>query len=88
MSGWEAGMMVCFGASWPVSIAKALRCKRSEGKSRLFLVILIVGYAMGLVHKFSVGADAVTALYVLNMAMVAVDLGLCLYYRRHPGGRK
>jgi len=79
-------MMACFGASWPVSIAKALRCKRSEGKSVLFLAILLAGYAMGLAHKFSVGADAVTALYALNMAMVAADLGLCVHYRRHPGG--
>jgi hypothetical protein len=86
MSVWEAGMLLCFGASWPVSIAKTLRCRRSEGKSRLFLSILIAGYAMGIVHKWLYDPDWVLGLYALNMALVAVDLGLCVHYRRHPGG--
>lgn len=77
--------MICFGASWPVSIAKALRCKRSEGKSALFGVILLLGYGMGLIHKWGHGRDWVMWLYVLNAAMVAVDLALCVHYRRHPG---
>lgn len=87
MSFWEAGMMLCFGASWPVSIARALRIKRSDGKSRLFLAIILAGYAMGLVHKWLHGRDWVMALYAFNAVLVAVDLALCLHYRRHPGGR-
>lgn len=86
MSFWEAGMMLCFGASWPVSIARALRIKRSDGKSRLFLVIILAGYGMGLVHKWLHDRDWVMALYAFNAALVAVDLVLCLHYRRHPGG--
>lgn len=87
MSGWEAAMLACFGVSWPVSIAKALRTKRSDGKSRLFLAVLLLGYACGLVHKWLHDRDWVMALYVLNFTLVAVDLALCLHYRRHPGGR-
>ena len=87
MSGWEAGMLICFGVSWPVSIAKALRTKRSDGKSRLFLSILLAGYTFGLLHKWHHGRDWVMALYALNFLLVAIDLALCLYYRRHPGGR-
>lgn len=86
MSVWEAGMMLCFGASWPVSIAKALRSKRSDGKSRLFLAIILAGYAMGIVHKWLHDLDWVIALYTFNACLVAVDLVLCLHYRRHPGG--
>lgn len=87
MSGWEAGMLICFGVSWPVSIAKALRTKRSDGKSRLFLSILLAGYTFGLLHKWHHGRDWVMVLYALNFALVAIDLALCLHYRRHPGGR-
>jgi hypothetical protein len=87
MSIWEAGMMLCFGASWPVSISKALRSKRSDGKSRLFLAIILAGYAMGLVHKCVHDPDWVIALYAFNATLVAIDLALCLHYRRHPGGR-
>ena len=86
MSGWEAGMLICFGVSWPVSIAKALRTKRSDGKSRLFLSILLAGYTFGLLHKWHHGRDWVMALYALNFTLVAIDLALCLHYRRHPGG--
>lgn len=86
MSVWEAGMMLCFGASWPVSIAKALRSKRSDGKSRLFLAIILAGYAMGIIHKWLHDLDWGIALYTFNACLVAVDLVLCLHYRRHPGG--
>ena len=80
-------MLICFGVSWPVSIAKALRTKRSDGKSRLFLSILLAGYTFGLLHKWHHGRDWVMALYALNFTLVAIDLALCLHYRRHPGGR-
>jgi hypothetical protein len=82
MSVFEAGMLICFGVSWPVSIAKSLRTRKVEGKSPLFMVILCLGYASGIVHKIVYAYDWITWLYVLNLCMVAFDL--FLYYRFLP----
>lgn len=83
MSIFEAGMLICFGVSWPVSIAKAIRTKVVRGKSPVFMVIVCVGYLCGLIHKFVYSPDWVTFLYGLNLVMVAIDLALyCKYLPR------
>lgn len=81
MSIFEALMLVCFGLSWPVSIAKVLRTRQVAGKSRLFLAIIILGYAFGIIHKVLYRPDWVIALYALNLILVAVDLALVIRYR-------
>ena len=80
-------MLLCFGASWPVSVFKTWRHKRTEGKSLLFLWLIFIGYWFGTfakVIKWSSGAglEPVTALYVLNLVMVGADLALVVYYRK------
>lgn len=87
-SFFEAGMMICFGLSWPISIVKTWRTKRTEGKSRKFLVLIIAGYLSGVVAKF-LNADGhlpdwVTLLYALNAVMVAFDLFLTTKYTNRP----
>jgi hypothetical protein len=79
MNSLEAAMLICFGISWPVSITKALRTQIVDGKSPLFMSLLIVGYACGVANKLLGSRDWVTALYALNLTMVAIDLSL--YYR-------
>jgi hypothetical protein len=69
-------MLVCFGVSWPVSIAKTLRTKTVAGKSPVFLAIVCLGYGFGIAHKILHSRDWVTLLYTLNLLMVAFDLGL------------
>jgi len=90
---FEAAMLLCFGASWPVSIFKALRTKFVRGKSPLFMVLVIFGYACGITHKLlnpvqggSPLARHVVWLYALNLVMVAVDLALYLRYRDRREG--
>ena len=83
MSIFEALMLICFGISWPISIAKTLRTRITVGTSKLFLVIVIVGYACGIVHKVLYKPDWVLALYAINMALVATELVLCLRYNPH-----
>ncbi|MEA2081180.1 MAG: hypothetical protein U9O97_00350 [Elusimicrobiota bacterium] len=83
MSVFEAAMLICFGISWPVSISKTLRTGIVAGKSPLFMGIVCFGYLCGVIHKIRCSFDWVTALYALNMIMVAVDLGL--YYVYLPG---
>jgi len=79
MSIFEAIMLVCFGLSWPISIAKSLRTKVVSGKSPLFMAIICIGYLSGIIHKALCAFDWVILLYTVNMMMVAVDLAL--YYR-------
>lgn len=87
----EATMLVCFGLSWPIDIVKAIRTKRTEGKSLAFMAIIAVGYCFGVAAKFSrMGAgerwpEPVTLLYALNAILVSVDIALFLRYR--PRGR-
>jgi len=85
MSIFEAAMLVCFGISWPVSIAKALRTRVVSGKSPLFMAIVCLGYVCGVVHKAFYSFDWIIALYAMNMILVAVDLSL--YFRYLPRSR-
>ena len=82
MSFFEAAMLVCFGVSWPISIAKSIRTRVVVGKSPLFMGIVCVGYVSGIIHKVLYAFDWVTILYALNFAMAAADL--FLYFRYLP----
>jgi len=86
MSLLEAVMLICFGLSWPVSIGKALRTHQVAGKSPVFMILIMIGYACGIGHKLTSNFDWVTGLYVLNMVMVAIDLGLYYRYSRMTTG--
>ena len=86
MSIFEVIMLVCFGISWPISIAKALRTKKVEGKSPVFMAVICLGYLSGILHKVFYAPDWVVVLYIVNLVMVATDLGL--YYRYLPRGRE
>jgi hypothetical protein len=79
MSVFEAVMMICFGAAWPVSIYKSWTSRTCAGKSIIFLYIVLVGYAAGLTHKLLYSRDWVIILYILNGLMVIIDI--LLYYR-------
>lgn len=87
---FEAAMLICFGVSWPVSIAKALRTRFVRGKSPIFMILVVIGYASGVAHK-AINPDPATGhvhpvvwLYALNLVMVAVDLSLYLKFRHNP----
>jgi len=80
MSFFEAAMLVCFGVSWPVSIAKTLRTKAVAGKSPLFMTIVCLGYLSGVIHKTLHSFDWIIALYGVNFVLVAIDLSLYFLY--------
>lgn len=80
LSIFEVLMLVCFGLSWPISIAKALRTKKVSGKSPLFMSIVIAGYASGIMHKVFYSFDWVIWLYGVNMVLVAIDMSLYFRY--------
>jgi len=81
-------MLVCFGLSWPISIAKSLRTRVVTGKSPLFMGIVIAGYASGVLHKVFYSRDWVIILYAVNLVMVAIDLGLYLRFSRRGAAKQ
>ncbi|MGE4271275.1 MAG: hypothetical protein AB7E31_00190 [Desulfitobacterium sp.] len=82
MSIFEALMLVCFGAAWPFSIYKSYVSRSVEGKSAFFLIIILIGYVAGILHKLFFQYDLVIFLYVLNLIMVSTDFMLYLRNRR------
>ncbi len=85
MSFFEALMLICFGSAWPFSIYKALKSRRIDGKSPLFLFIVLVGYVSGIIHKVFYSFDSLIYLYVLNALMVALDLGIYFWIKWKSG---
>ena len=65
MSVFEAGMLICFGASWPFAVMKTYKTKSVKGKSRLFLSLIIIGYIFGIINKIINSVDFVLWLYVM-----------------------
>jgi hypothetical protein len=79
MSYFEIAMLVCFGVAWPFSIYRSYVSKSTKGKSAVFLVIVLLGYASGILHKIMYSFDGVIWFYIVNMIMVLADT--VLYYR-------
>ena len=76
----EAGMLFCFGFAWPFNIYKSYKARANTGKSLLFLVVIWMGYLLGIFYKaLSPNHDFVLWLYVINIIMVSVDI--TLFYR-------
>ena len=80
----EAVMVLCFGISWPMSIAKSYKSRTAKGKSLFFLFMIWIGYVAGIVWKLiefkSTGLFKYPSyFYILNLVMVSTDI--CLYFR-------
>jgi len=82
MSPFEIGMLICFGASWPVAIRKTYLAKSARGKSFGFLWLVFTGYLCGTFHRLWWEPSPVVWVYIMCGAMVATDLFLAYYYRR------
>jgi len=77
---FETFMIISFGISWPVSISKSIKSRTAKGKSFVFMLFVLFGYACGITSKLLKGnLTYVFIFYVLNFMMVAIDL--CLFYR-------
>lgn len=79
MSIYEILMLICFGASWPFSIHKSWTSRKTGGKSVQFLVLIVIGYVFGIIHKVLYKPDPVVYLYGLNALMVTADI--LIFYR-------
>ena len=94
----EALMILCFGLSWPISIAKSCRSRTAKGKSLFFEVFIWIGYVFGIVRKALLWAGAedpkalgglfylAGAFYLLNLIEITVDM--LLYFRNRALDRQ
>lgn len=79
----EAGMLVCFGVSWPFNIAKSLRSRTAKGKSVIYEILVVVGYFFGLAAKIILGdVNYVMIFYIVDILMVTTDIVLTFRNRR------
>lgn len=79
----EAGMLVCFGISWPFNIAKSLRSRTAKGKSVIYEILVVVGYLFGLAAKIILGdVNYVMIFYIVDILMVTTDIVLTFRNRR------
>ena len=84
----EAGMLVCFGVSWPIDILKTLRTRITAGKSVGFMSMVFLGYCLGMTAKLIAAhlagrsVEPVFIMYALNAFFVAVDIVLYVKYSR------
>ncbi len=83
MSVFEAGMLICFGASWPIAAYKTYKAKCVSGKSIHFSMLILLGYICGIIHKILYSFDIVLALYLLNVFFLLLDMGLWFRYRNN-----
>ncbi len=79
----EAGMLVCFGISWPFNIAKSIRSRTAKGKSVIYEILVVVGYFFGLAAKIILGdVNYVMIFYIVDILMVTTDIILTFRNRR------
>ena len=77
----EACMLICFGASWPLSVVKNYKAKSAKAMSLPFILLIVSGYICGIISKLTAdkGLTYVFVFYVINLVMVSIDL--LLYFR-------
>jgi hypothetical protein len=79
---FETIMLICFGASWPVSVIKSLRSRSTHGKSLIFLFCVWFGYVVGLVGKLLQNPSYVIVVYITNLVFISTDIVLYFVNRR------
>ena len=83
----EFGMLFAFGFSWPFAIMRTYRAKRVDGKSPMFMIIVIIGYCCGIASHLVEGTKLwLCWVYLADIALVSTDLAL--YFRYAAAGRR
>ena len=81
---FETIMLCAFGASWPINAYKSWKSRSAEGKSILFSIIILAGYAAGIIGKITTGhITFVFIVYLLNVLFVVLDLLFTLNNKYH-----
>lgn len=80
----EASMLICFGISWPMNVYKNIKAKTAKSMSIQFILLIIAGYIAGIAAKLLTHTvNYVLAVYVLNLAIVSVNVFVYFRNRRY-----
>ncbi len=88
---FESMMMIVFGLSWPVNIAKSLRSRTTLGKSIGYEYMVMLGYTCGVIAKLISWQETGTLpysliFYIVDIALVSTDV--VIYYRNRRIDKK
>ena len=83
----EAGMIIFFGISWPLSVYKSWKSRTAKGKSLQFEIFIWIGYIFGITKNFIKFFNGSTGFlfflawgfYFLNFIEITIDI--FLYFR-------
>ncbi len=87
---FEIGMILCFGASWPLNIIRAYKARTAKGTSFLFTLLIVIGYVSAIIGKFITIAKVGSSFWTLTSTiafifywinLVMVSTGLVIYFR-------
>ncbi len=79
----ESTMLICFGLSWPMNLAKNIKAKSAKTMSLQFILLIIAGYIAGICAKFyNHKFNYVLVVYLLNLIVVSANL-VVYFINRH-----
>lgn len=79
----EAGMLICFGLSWPLNAWKSFKAGTAKGTSWQFLALICAGYLCGIGAKIVLGSiNWVLIVYVVNCMFLALNWAVYFRNRR------
>lgn len=80
----ESTMLVCFGLSWPMNLAKNIKAKSARNMSLQFILLIITGYVAGITAKiYTHRFNYVLVVYLLNLVIVSANVIVYFVNRRY-----
>ena len=71
----ESTMLICFGLSWPMNLAKNIRARSARNMSLQFILLIITGYVAGISAKiYNHRFNYVLVVYLLNLVVVSANV--------------
>lgn len=80
----ESTMLICFGLSWPMNLAKNIKAKSARNMSLQFILLIIAGYVAGISAKlYNHRYNYVLVVYLLNLIVVSANVVVYFINRRY-----
>lgn len=80
----ESTMLICFGLSWPMNLAKNIKAKSAKNMSLQFILLIIIGYVAGISAKiYNHRFNYVLLVYLLNLVVVSANVVVYFINRRY-----
>lgn len=80
----ESTMLICFGLSWPMNLAKNIKARSARNMSLQFILLIIIGYVAGISAKiYNHRFNYVLIVYLLNLVVVSANVVVYFINRRY-----